>query len=87
MFRPSTVALTRFLIDITPIAFQHVLCVLPYYFLSRLQLDAGKLFFFYFTLLLSTINFGNLLRMFAYYMETLDDCKSAPTQFSKIRSS
>jgi hypothetical protein len=53
---------------------------IPFYFLTRLQVDAGKFFFFYLTLLLSTVNFSNLLRMFAYYVDTLDDCK--PSLFS-----
>ncbi|KAI9803139.1 MAG: hypothetical protein M1833_001210 [Piccolia ochrophora] len=74
LYRPSAVALARFLIDIPLIAFQHVLFVLSFYFLTRLQLDASKFFFFYLTLFVSTINFSNLLRMFAYFVTTLDDC-------------
>jgi ATP-binding cassette, subfamily G (WHITE), member 2, SNQ2 len=74
LYRPSAVALARFLIDLPLIAFQHVVFILPFYFLTRLQVDAGKFFFFYLTLFLSTVNFSNLLRMFAYYLETLDDC-------------
>ncbi|MCJ1367838.1 hypothetical protein MMC16_006973 [Acarospora aff. strigata] len=56
------------------IAFQHILFILPFYFLTRLQVDAGKFFFFYLTLFISTINFSNLLRMFSYYVASLDDC-------------
>lgn len=74
LYRPSAVAIARFLMDLPLIAFQHIICVVPFYFLSRLQVDAGKFFFFYLTLFLSTINFSNLLRMFAYYVQTLDDC-------------
>lgn len=76
LYRPSAVAVARFLIDLPLIALTNILCAIPFYFLTRLQLDAGKFFFFYLTLFLSTVNFSNLLRMFAYYVETLDDCES-----------
>ncbi|KAL4783840.1 ABC-2 type transporter-domain-containing protein [Aspergillus varians] len=72
--RPSAVALARFLIDLPLIAFQHVIFVIVFYFMTRLQVDAGKFFFFYLTLFIDTICFSNLLRMFAYYVGTLDDC-------------
>ncbi|KAF5580877.1 ATP-binding protein multidrug cassette transport [Fusarium subglutinans] len=72
--RPAAVALARFLIDLPLIAFQHVLFTLVFYFLSRLQVEAGKFFFFYLTLFISTVCFSNLLRMFAYFVGTLDDC-------------
>lgn len=75
MYRPSAVTLARFLIDLPLIAFQHVLFMLPFYFLSGLQVHAGKFFFFYLTLFISTVCFSNLLRMFAYYVPSLDDCK------------
>ncbi|KAF6512916.1 hypothetical protein HZS61_007722 [Fusarium oxysporum f. sp. conglutinans] len=71
--RPAAVALARFLIDLPLIAFQHVLFTLVFYFLSRLQVEAGKFFFFYLTLFISTVCFSNLLRMFAYFVGTLDD--------------
>lgn len=74
LYRPSAVALARVLIDLPLIAFQHVLCILPFYFLANLQMDAGKFFFFYLTLFISTVNFSNLLRGFAYYVSSLDDC-------------
>ncbi|KAI4251098.1 MAG: hypothetical protein LQ352_005065 [Teloschistes flavicans] len=74
LYRPSAVALARVLIDLPLIAFQHVLCVLPFYFLTKLQVDAGRFFFFYLTLFISTVNFSNLLRAFAYYVSSLDDC-------------
>lgn len=73
--RPAAVALARFLIDLPLIAFQHVLFTLVFYFLSRLQVEAGKFFFFYLTLFISTVCFSNLLRMFAYFVGTLDDCE------------
>ncbi|QGI71281.1 hypothetical protein CEK26_003618 [Fusarium fujikuroi] len=72
--RPAAVALARFFIDLPLIAFQHVLFTLVFYFLSRLQVEAGKFFFFYLTLFISTVCFSNLLRMFAYFVGTLDDC-------------
>ncbi|KAK4095235.1 hypothetical protein Purlil1_31 [Purpureocillium lilacinum] len=72
--RPSAVAVARFLIDLPLIAFQHVIFIIIFYFLSRLQIEAGKFFFFYLTLFISTVCFSNLLRMFAYYVGTLDDC-------------
>lgn len=62
--------------DLPLIAFQHVLFILPFYFLTRLQIEASKFFFFYLTLFVSTISFSNLLRMFAYFVTTLDDSKS-----------
>ncbi|OCL05443.1 hypothetical protein AOQ84DRAFT_390869 [Glonium stellatum] len=74
LYRPSAVAIARFLIDLPLIAFQHFIFMLTFYFLTRLQLDAGKFFIFFLTLFISTVNFSNLLRMFAYYVETLDDC-------------
>ncbi|KAL8987359.1 MAG: hypothetical protein Q9177_003420 [Variospora cf. flavescens] len=74
LYRPSAVAVARVLIDLPLIAFQHVLCIMPFYFLTRLQVDAGKFFFFYLTLFISTVNFSNLLRGFAYYVASLDDC-------------
>lgn len=61
--------------DLPLIAFQHGLFILPFYFLAKLQVDAGKFFFFYLTLFLSTVNFSNLLRAFAYYVSSLDDCE------------
>ncbi|KAJ6441375.1 multidrug resistance protein CDR1 [Purpureocillium lavendulum] len=72
--RPSAVAVARFLIDLPLIAFQHAIFIIIFYFLSRLQIEAGKFFFFYLTLFISTVCFSNLLRMFAYYVGTLDDC-------------
>ncbi|KAK4120366.1 hypothetical protein N657DRAFT_693082 [Parathielavia appendiculata] len=72
--RPSAVAVARFLIDLPLIAFQHVIFIIGFYFLARLQLEAGKFFFFYLTLFVSTVCFSNLLRMFASYVGTLDDC-------------
>ncbi|KAL8736867.1 MAG: hypothetical protein Q9181_002258 [Wetmoreana brouardii] len=60
--RPSAVALARVLIDLPLIAFQHVVFILPFYFLAKLQVDAGKFFFFYLTLFVSTVSFSNLLR-------------------------
>ncbi|KAL7811019.1 P-loop containing nucleoside triphosphate hydrolase protein [Trichoderma aethiopicum] len=72
--RPSAVALARFFIDLPLIAAQHALFIIIFYFLSRLQIEAGKFFFFYLTLFISTVCFSNLLRMFAYYVATLDDC-------------
>lgn len=74
MYRPSAVALARFIIDVPLIVFQHCIFVILFYFLARLQVDAGKFFFFFFVLILSTMCFSNLLRMFAYYVRTLDDC-------------
>ncbi|OCK97384.1 uncharacterized protein K441DRAFT_606404 [Cenococcum geophilum 1.58] len=74
LYRPSAVAVARFLIDLPLIAFQHVIFMLAFYFLTRLQLDPGKFFIFFLTLFISTVNFSNLLRMFAYYVGTLDDC-------------
>ncbi|KAL9596515.1 MAG: hypothetical protein Q9219_005736 [cf. Caloplaca sp. 3 TL-2023] len=76
LYRPSAVAFARVLLDLPLIAFQHIFCILPFYFLSNLQVDAGKFFFFYFSLFLSTVNFSNLLRGFAYYVPSLDDCKN-----------
>jgi ATP-binding cassette subfamily G (WHITE) protein 2 (SNQ2) len=75
LYRPSAVAIARFLIDLPLIACTTLVGTIPFYFLTRLQMDVGKFFFFYLTLFLSTINFSNLLRMFAYYVDTLDDCK------------
>lgn len=76
MYRPSAVTFARFLIDLPLIAFQHVLFILPFYFLSGLQINARKFFLFYLTMYISTVCFSNLLRMFAYYVPSLDDCKS-----------
>lgn len=76
--RPSAVASARFLIDLPLIAFQHALFLIVFYFLAGLQIQAGKFFFFYLTLFISTVCFSNLLRMFAYYVGTLDDCKTDP---------
>ncbi|POR36723.1 Uncharacterized protein TPAR_03074 [Tolypocladium paradoxum] len=72
--RPSAVASARFLIDLPLIALQNALFLIAFYFLSRLRVQAGKIFFFYLTLFISTVCFSNLLRMFAYYVGTLDDC-------------
>jgi ATP-binding cassette subfamily G (WHITE) protein 2 (SNQ2) len=74
LYRPSTVAIARFMIDVPLIAVTVMVGLIPYYFLTRLQVDAGKFFFMYLTLFLSSVSFSNLLRMFAYYVETLDDC-------------
>jgi ATP-binding cassette subfamily G (WHITE) protein 2 (SNQ2) len=75
MYRPSAVALARVIIDVPLIVFQNCIFVIVFYFLTGLQVEAGKFFFFWFVLILSTICFSNLLRMFAYYVPTLDDCK------------
>ena len=75
MYRPSAVALARVIIDVPLIVFQNSIFVIVFYFLAGLQVEAGKFFFFWFVLILSTICFSNLLRMFAYYVPTLDDCK------------
>ncbi|KAJ5908495.1 hypothetical protein N7495_001177 [Penicillium taxi] len=74
MYRPSAVALARAIIDVPLIVFQHCIFVIVFYFLAGLQVEAGKFFFFFFVLILSTLCFSNLLRMFAYYVPTLDDC-------------
>lgn len=67
MYRPSAVALARVIIDIPMIALQHGWFMVAYYFLAHntVKYTAGDFFFFYFVLCLSTINFANLLRMFA----------------------
>lgn len=75
MYRPSAVALARVIIDVPLIVFQNSIFCIVFYFLAGLQVEAGKFFFFFFVLILSTISFSNLLRMFAYYVPTLDDCK------------
>jgi ATP-binding cassette subfamily G (WHITE) protein 2 (SNQ2) len=75
MYRPSAVALARVIIEIPLIVFQHCIFAIVFYFLAGLQVEAGKFFFFLFVLILSTICFSNLLRMFAYYVPTLDDCE------------
>jgi ABC-type multidrug transport system permease subunit len=80
MYRPSAVAISRFLVDLPLIAFQNLIFIISFYFLVHLQLDAGKFFFFYLTIFLSTVNFSNLLRMFAYFVPSLDDCKSSHWQ-------
>lgn len=75
MYRPSAVAFARVLIDLPLIAFQHIIFIISFYYFVHLQVDVGKFFFFYLTLFLSTVNFSNLLRMFAYFVPSLDDCK------------
>ncbi|KAI9688918.1 MAG: hypothetical protein M1822_001275 [Bathelium mastoideum] len=74
MYRPSAVALARLFISVPLIVFQNLIFCIVFYFLARLQIEAGKFFFFWFVLILSTLCFSNLLRMFAYYVPTLDDC-------------
>ncbi|KAF2638892.1 hypothetical protein P280DRAFT_519746 [Massarina eburnea CBS 473.64] len=74
MYRPSAVALARAIIDVPLIIFQNLIFVIVFYFLAGLQMEAGKFFFFWFVLILSTLCFSNVLRMFAYYVPTLDDC-------------
>ncbi|KFZ16937.1 hypothetical protein V501_01998 [Pseudogymnoascus sp. VKM F-4519 (FW-2642)] len=74
MYRPSAVAFARVLIDLPLIAFQHIIFIISFYYFVHLQVDVGKFFFFYLTLFLSTVNFSNLLRMFAYFVPSLDDC-------------
>ncbi|KAL2127450.1 hypothetical protein VTI74DRAFT_10703 [Chaetomium olivicolor] len=76
MYRSSAVALARILIDIPMIALQHAFFMIAYYFLAHNTgaYTAGDFFYFYFVLCLSTINFANLLRMFAYYVPNLEDC-------------
>lgn len=75
MYRPSAVAISRVLIDLFLIAFQNIVFVISFYFFVHLQVDTGKFFFFYLTIFLSTVNFSNLLRMFAYFVPSLDDCE------------
>ncbi|PVH93264.1 hypothetical protein DM02DRAFT_241565 [Periconia macrospinosa] len=74
MYRPSAVALARVLIDIPLIMFQVLIFVIVFYFMAGLQIEAGKFFFFWLVTILSTACFSNLLRMFAYFVPTLDDC-------------
>lgn len=67
MYHSSAVALARILIDIPMIAVQHAWFMIAFYFLAHntVPYTAGDFFFFYLVLCLSTINFANLLRMFA----------------------
>lgn len=67
MYKASAVAVARVAIDIPMIAVQHAWFMVAYYFLAHntVEYTAGDFFFFYFVLCLSTINFANLLRMFA----------------------
>lgn len=67
MYRPSAVAIARIVLDLPLIAIQHAFFMIAFYFLSHhtVSYTAGSFFFFYFVLCLSTINFANLLRMFA----------------------
>ncbi|KAJ5106942.1 hypothetical protein N7456_003617 [Penicillium angulare] len=76
MYRPSAVAIARILLDLPLIAIQHAFFMIAFYFLSHhtVSYTAGNFFFFYFVLCLSTINFANLLRMFAYYVPSVEDC-------------
>ncbi|KAH6634752.1 ABC drug exporter AtrF [Chaetomium sp. MPI-SDFR-AT-0129] len=76
MYRSSAVAVARILIDIPMIALQHAFFMIAYYFLAHhtVAYTAGDFFYFYLVLCLSTINFANLLRMFAYYVPSVEDC-------------
>ena len=67
MYRSSAVAVARVLIDVPMIAVQHAWFMIAFFFLAHktVEYTAGDFFFFYFVLCLSTINFANLLRMFA----------------------
>ena len=82
MYRPSALTLAHVLMDLPLIAFQHVLFILPFYLLSGLQINAGKFFFFYLNIYISTLGFSNLLRMFAYYVPSLDDCRNSDLERS-----
>lgn len=75
LYRPSAVAIARVLLDLPLIAFQTLVFMVCYYFLVRLRVDGGGFFFMYFTIFLTTNCWSNLLRMFAYYVPSLDDCK------------
>ncbi|KAJ5660839.1 uncharacterized protein N7484_000211 [Penicillium longicatenatum] len=76
MYRPSAVAIARIVLDLPLVAIQHAFFMIAFYFLSHhtVSYTAGSFFFFYFVLFLSTINFANLLRMFAYYVPSIEDC-------------
>lgn len=67
MYRSSAVALARIIIDLPLIAVQHGWFMLAFYFLTHhhVSYTAGDFFYFYLVLWLSTLNFANLLRMFA----------------------
>jgi hypothetical protein len=67
MYRASAVAVARILIDLPLIGIQHAWFMVAFYFLTHhsVQYTAGDFFYFYLVLWLSTLNFANLLRMFA----------------------
>ncbi|KAH9207271.1 ABC-2 type transporter-domain-containing protein [Leptodontidium sp. 2 PMI_412] len=74
LYRPSAVAVARVLFDLPLIAFQSMVFVICYYFLVKLPVDGGHFFFFYLNIFITTVCYSNLLRMFAYYVPSLDDC-------------
>lgn len=75
LYRPSAVAVARVLFDLPLIAVQSLVFVICFYFLVRLPTEGGHFFFFLLNIFITTVCYSNLLRMFAYYVPSLDDCK------------
>ncbi|KAF9434230.1 hypothetical protein BGZ76_008355 [Entomortierella beljakovae] len=72
MYRPSAFALAQICIDIPLIIAQVLLFSVVLYFMAGLQTDAGKWFFFCFTLFLAALCMTAFFRMWAAVSATFD---------------
>ncbi|KAG0265706.1 hypothetical protein DFQ27_000439 [Actinomortierella ambigua] len=80
MYRPASFAIAQVVLDFPIIFIHNVLYAIVMYFLSGLQREAGKFFFFVLTLSVAALCMTSFFRMWGCYCETFDDA----TKFSGI---
>ncbi|KAK7431315.1 ATP-binding cassette transporter snq2 [Neonectria magnoliae] len=72
-YRPSAVVLARAILDL-PVMLIMVVCLsIPFYFLARFDLEAGKFFIFMLFVYVVSLSLTAMFRMFAAFSGTVDD--------------
>ncbi|KAM0597881.1 hypothetical protein D7B24_008628 [Verticillium nonalfalfae] len=73
LYRPSAVVLARAVLDLPLIFVMVVVFSLPFYFLAKFDVEAGKFFIYMLLVYVATLCLTTMYRMFAALSSTVDD--------------
>ncbi|CRK32163.1 hypothetical protein BN1723_003835 [Verticillium longisporum] len=73
LYRPSAVVLARAVLDLPLILIMVVVFSLPFYFLAKFDVEAGKFFIYMLLVYVATLCLTTMYRMFAAFSSTVDD--------------
>lgn len=73
LYRPSAVVLARAVLDLPLIFIMVVVFSLPFYFLAKFDVEAGKFFVYMLLVYVATLCLTTMYRMFAALSSTVDD--------------